>query len=69
MIVGLGYYVGGKLAVEGTNYDIRFQPLEFDGWKLRHWTIPFEGERFALVWFTPESKGKVSRDAKVSLNR
>jgi hypothetical protein len=60
MIVGLGYYVGGKLAVEGTNHDIRFQPLEFDGWKLRHWTIPFEGERFSLVWFTPESKGKVS---------
>jgi hypothetical protein len=58
MIVGLGDYVGGELAVEGTNHDIRFRPLEFDGWKLRLWTIPFVGERFSLVWFTPESKSK-----------
>jgi tRNA U38,U39,U40 pseudouridine synthase TruA len=68
MIVGLGNYVGGELAVEGANHDIRFHPLEFDGWKLRHWTIPFEGERFSLVWFTPEPKGKVIRDVKISLN-
>lgn len=58
MIVGLGDYVGGELAVEGPNYDIRYRPLEFDGWKLRHWTLPFAGERFSLVWFTPEVKGK-----------
>ena len=58
MIVGLGDYIGGELSVEGTNHDIRFRPLEFDGWKLRHWTIPFVGERFSLVWFTPESKSK-----------
>ena len=58
MIVGLGDYIGGELSVEGTNHDIRFRPLEFDGWKLRHWTIPFVGERLSLVWFTPESKSK-----------
>lgn len=57
MIVGLGDYVGGQLGVEGVSYDIRYQPLEFDGWRLRHWTKPFEGERFSLVWFTPEMKG------------
>jgi tRNA U38,U39,U40 pseudouridine synthase TruA len=53
MIVGLGNYVGGDLVVEGDQYDIRYKPLEFDGWKLRHWTLPFSGERFSLVWFTP----------------
>jgi hypothetical protein len=34
-------------------HDIRYQPLEFDGWKERHWTLPFVGERYSLVWFTP----------------
>jgi hypothetical protein len=57
MIVGLGDYTGGELCVEDAVHDIRYQPLEFDGWKLRHWTRPFSGERFSLVWFTPELKG------------
>jgi tRNA U38,U39,U40 pseudouridine synthase TruA len=57
MIVGLGDYTGGELYVEGDLFDIRFKPIEFDGWKLRHWTNQFQGERFSLVWFTPELKG------------
>jgi hypothetical protein len=56
MIVGLGDYARGELAVEGEIHDIRYEPLEFDGWRLRHWTLPFAGERFSLVWFTPEMK-------------
>ncbi|KAL3935503.1 MAG: hypothetical protein SGBAC_008990 [Bacillariaceae sp.] len=56
MIVGLGDYVGGELKVEGDAFDIQYQPLVFDGWKLRHWTNPFDGERFSLVYFTPEAK-------------
>jgi tRNA U38,U39,U40 pseudouridine synthase TruA len=55
MIVGLGKYSGGELLVEGDEYDIQHKALEFDGWRLRHWTNPFAGERFSLVWFTPES--------------
>jgi hypothetical protein len=54
IIVGLGDYTqGGELIVEGNYFDIRYQPLEFDGWTLRHWTNLFQGERFSLVWFTP----------------
>jgi len=53
LIVGLGNYKGGELVVEGERRSIRYQALEFDGWKQRHWTLPFEGERFSLVWFTP----------------
>ena len=53
LIVGLGDYVGGGLAVEGEPVDVRYAPLEFDGWRQRHWTLPYEGERFSLVWFTP----------------
>eukprot|EP00931_Biecheleriopsis_adriatica_P056578 TRINITY_DN33529_c0_g1_i1.p1 TRINITY_DN33529_c0_g1~~TRINITY_DN33529_c0_g1_i1.p1 ORF type:complete len:927 (+),score=197.65 TRINITY_DN33529_c0_g1_i1:118-2898(+) len=53
LIVGLGDYCGGELVVEGTPHDIRYKPLDFNGWTQRHWTQPFEGERFSLVWFTP----------------
>jgi hypothetical protein len=40
--------------VEGESKDIRYKPVEFNGWKQRHWTMPFAGERFSLVWFTPK---------------
>ena len=53
LIVGLGDYSGGALVVERVEKDIRYAPLEFDGWRERHWTLPFKGERFSLVWFTP----------------
>ena len=53
LIVGLGDFSGGQLVVEGSAADIRYKPLEFDGWNERHWTLPFEGERFSVVWFTP----------------
>jgi hypothetical protein len=53
MIVGLGEYRDGELVVEGNVNDIRYKALEFDGWNQRHWTLPFEGERFSIVWFTP----------------
>lgn len=53
LIVALGDFTGGELVVEGVPKDIRYQPLEFDGWKERHWTLPFHGMRYSLVWFTP----------------
>ncbi|KAG7365188.1 hypothetical protein IV203_038391 [Nitzschia inconspicua] len=54
LIVGLGTYTGGELMVEGVQYDIRYKAIEFNGWKQRHWTMPFCGERYSLVWFTPK---------------
>jgi len=54
LIVGLGTYSGGELLVEGEKHDIRYKAIEFNGWKQRHWTMPFQGERFSLVWFTPK---------------
>jgi tRNA U38,U39,U40 pseudouridine synthase TruA len=54
LIVALGSFVGGELVVEGNQHDIRFKAIEFNGWKQRHWTMPFKGERYSLVWFTPK---------------
>jgi hypothetical protein len=67
LIVGLGDYHSGELGVEGSLHDIRYRPLEFDAWKLRHWTRPFHGERFSLVWFIP-AKGLASRHSIVEVN-
>ena len=64
LIVGLGDYIGGELGVvpreaqeegegAGVAHNIRYAPLEFDGWAQLHWTKPFKGERYTLVWFTP----------------
>lgn len=53
LIVALGDFVGGEIMIETKIYDIRYKPIEFDGWSQRHATLPFCGERFSLVWFTP----------------
>jgi hypothetical protein len=54
LIAGLGMYEGGALVVEGEKHDIRYKAIEFNGWTQRHWTMPFKGERYSLVWFTPK---------------
>ena len=41
------------LLAAGVAHDIRYAPLEFDGWAQLHWTLRFSGERYSLVWFTP----------------
>ena len=64
LIVGLGAYAGGDLIVEGVPHDIRYTPLTFDGWRERHWTMPFEGERFSLVWFTPADEAQGAASSK-----
>lgn len=67
LIVGLGDFSGGELAVEGVEHDVRYAPLEFDGWGERHWTLPFNGERYSLVWFTPaEARERTSADARAA---
>ena len=52
-IVALGDFAGGELQCEYDVEDIRYKPYEFDGWSQRHSTLPFTGERYSLVWFTP----------------
>jgi tRNA U38,U39,U40 pseudouridine synthase TruA len=59
-IVALGDFVGGELGldhIKNTSKDticnVRYSPKEFCGWTQRHYTLPFVGERYSLVWFTP----------------
>ena len=58
MIVALGDFVGGEIVIEDEPRDIRYSPVEFDGWCERHYTLPFVGERYSIVYFTPMGVGK-----------
>ena len=58
-IVSLGDHLGGNLLVEDKSYNIHYNPLKYDGWKQVHSTLPFFGERFSLVWFTPEKRDTI----------
>lgn len=52
-IIAFGPYTGGELMIHGDKaYDIRHKPLLFDGSKLLHSTLPFEGERISIVFHT-----------------
>ena len=57
-IVGFGDYEKGELVVNATEVDIKNKVILFDGSKWVHWTKPFTGTRFSLVYHT------VDRDFK-----
>eukprot|EP00536_Pseudo-nitzschia_multiseries_P002977 jgi/Psemu1/284102/fgenesh1_pg.42_\ len=59
VVVGLGDYAGGTIRVDEKSFDIRYEPLRFDGWTQIHSTECFQGERFSLLWFTPERREEV----------
>ena len=64
VIVGIGEYEGGKLRVyEGgktcetyTSYNIRDEPLMFNGAKLAHETEDFTGSRYTIIYYSQRPK-------------
>ena len=52
MIIGLGFYEGGELVIEGINYDIKNKVLIFNGAEKEHWTNPFTGDRYSVVYYS-----------------
>ena len=53
-IVGFGDYVGGELNVEGTLYNIHHAGHLFNGSEKLHYTEPWTGNRYSLVFFQIE---------------
>ena len=51
LIVGLGDYIGGELFIEGIPFDIKYNPLLFNGVDLEHWVNDFEGDRWTIVYY------------------
>ncbi len=54
-IVGFGDYEGGATVVEYENedveYDIKYTFTKFDGSKYTHYTSPFDGKRYSIVFY------------------
>jgi len=50
-IIGIGNYTGGELVVNHQVIDIHNKLFTFDGSKELHWSLPFEGERYSLIFF------------------
>ena len=49
--IALGNFTGGKLVIEGTEYNIKNKFKKFDG-TLGHWITSFIGDRYSLIYFT-----------------
>lgn len=50
-IVAFGDFDGGHLNVSGTDYDIKFKGHLFNGSEEEHFTRPWTGHRYSLVFF------------------
>jgi hypothetical protein len=50
-IVGLGDYTGGELVYGAEKVNIHKNPIEFDGSKILHYSLPFEGTRYSIIYF------------------
>ena len=61
VLVGFGDYTGGHLCVEsGAEYDIRHQPICFNGSQIEHWNTPMEsGSKYSLVFYVHKCAFKV----------
>jgi len=54
-IVGFGDYVGGYLDISGIPVDIKHRLVYFDGSRHTHSTMPWTGNRYSLVFHTPDA--------------
>ena len=60
-IVGFGDYTGGELNVSEAAHDIRHRGHLFNGAREWHWTSPWQGTRYSLVFFSIEWPAKFPR--------
>jgi len=51
-IVGFGSYLSGELCIEQMDYSISYRGLLFNGSELKHYTKPWFGHRYSLVFHT-----------------
>ena len=72
VIVGFGDYSGGKLAINKNGKvfykDIKNNPTKFNGASYTHWTTPYSGTRWSLVFFTHHKKSELKQLIKKKNN-
>lgn len=59
----VGDYTGGRLGTDGGYTNLYKRVFMFNGSKVEHWTEPFEGERYCIIYYTHN----VTPNPKVSL--
>jgi hypothetical protein len=52
-IIGFGDYTEGELVIENTEVCIKNRLVYFDGSLYNHYTKPFQGNRYSIVYHTP----------------
>ncbi len=57
-ILGFGDYTGGDLVIEQSAVSIKNRLVFFDGSLYTHHTLPFEGNRYSIVYHTPHKEFK-----------
>ena len=57
-IIGFGDYSNGELVIEDQEVDIKNKLVFFNGSKSLHYTKPFTGNRFSLVFFSIDKEFK-----------
>lgn len=57
-IVAFGDFVGGMLNVSGTDYDIKLKGHLFNGSQEEHFTRPWSGHRYSVVFYNIEWPAK-----------
>lgn len=51
VIIGFGDYQNGELIIEGASFDIKNNPILFNGQKLLHQTAEYKGDRYSAVYY------------------
>jgi len=51
-IIAFGDYTDGAVCIEDVDYPIHQRGLLFDGSQLQHWTRPWTGTRYSIVYHT-----------------
>jgi FkbM family methyltransferase len=70
MIIGLGDYTEGELVVDGKDIDIKHKPYYFNGYLHEHYTKPFQGERYSLMFYNCKNTWNIEhRDEDVPIIR
>lgn len=60
-IVGFGDYTDGQLCIEDADYNIQRRGLLFDGSEHLHWTKPWSGVRYTIVYHTLKPRFPIAR--------
>ena len=51
IILTLGDFTGGEFVVEDCPFDVKWRPLMMNGSVCKHWTAPFKGDRYSIIFY------------------